>query len=380
MVVLAQTVLPQTAFDSFIIMSVVLAIVGTLFLAYDLLGRENGPLRWFTLVIICGLVSASVLGLVATIIQKLLNNTFDLNFMLQALVIGGLMGFFTVILLELPSSNTRPPIFSRKGSLIGLALGLSFSFVVVFIFRAHLYSALVMGVTCGMFASIWQRITWEPSNATLTAQGSWQFVSWDASNTAFVPLGSWQFVAWKPLHPKPHLFSHKGFLIGLLLGLIFSFVVFFTVSKDIIASLLESIPPGLTGGVLVSIWRYINWEAPHPKPHLFSRKGSLVGFVAGFVPWLMFQFAEGYSDFRNVTGAIAGLDAMIQIFLTLLIIGTFALANAAAGSIAQYILWKANKLPHRALGAFGLVLIVLATSLQSIEPLIDILSTTGTLK
>jgi len=130
----------------------------------------------------------------------------------------------------------------------------------------------------------------------------------------------------------------------------------------------------------VSIWRYINWEAPHPKPHLFSRKGSLVGFVAGFVPWLMFQFAEGYSDFRNVTGAIAGLDAMIQIFLTLLIIGTFALANAAAGSITQYILWKANKLPHRALGAFGLVLILFGTSLQSIEPLIDILNNTGTLK
>src|SRR5947209_15429924 len=172
MVVLAQTVLPQTAFDSFIIMSVVLAIVGTLFLAYDLLGRENGPLRWFTLVIICGLVSASVLALVATIIQKLLHNTFDLNFILQALVIGGLMGFFTVILLELPPSNARPPIFSRKGSLIGLALGLSCSFVVVFIFRAHLYSALFMGLTCGIFASIWQCITWDPSNSTLTAHGS----------------------------------------------------------------------------------------------------------------------------------------------------------------------------------------------------------------
>ena len=380
MVVLAQTVLPETAFDSFIIMSVVLAIVCTLFLAYDLLGRENGSLRWFTLVIICGLVSASVLGIVATIIRKLLDNAFDLNFTLQALVIGGLMGFFTVILLELPHSSARPPIFSRKGSLIGLALALSFSFVDFFILHADLYSALVMGVTCGTFASIWQRITWEPSSATLTEQGSWQFVPWEASNSASVPLGSWQFVAWKSPHPKPHLFSHKGFLIGLLLGLIFSFVVFFTVSKDIIASLIESIPPGLTGGVLVSIWRYINWEAPHPKPHLFSRKGSLVGFVAGFVPWLMFQFAEGYSDFRNVTGAIAGLDAMIQIFLTLLIIGTFALANAAAGSITQYILWKANKLPHRALGAFGLVLILFGTSLQSIEPLIDILSTTGTLK
>src|SRR5947209_12753674 len=154
MVVLAQTVLPQTAFDSFIIMSVVLAIVGTLFLAYDLLGRENGPLRWFTLVIICGLVSASVLGLVATIIRKLLDNAFDLNFTLQALVIGGLMGFFTVILLELPHSSARPPILSRKGSLIGLALALSSSFVPFVIFRADLYTAALRAATRAALRSL----------------------------------------------------------------------------------------------------------------------------------------------------------------------------------------------------------------------------------
>jgi len=51
MMILGQIALPQTTIDIFVIASVLLAIRGTLFLAYDLLGRENGPLRWFTLVI-----------------------------------------------------------------------------------------------------------------------------------------------------------------------------------------------------------------------------------------------------------------------------------------------------------------------------------------
>src|SRR5438045_2880224 len=64
MVVLAQVVLLPIVLDSFIIISVLLAIIGTLYLAYDLLGRQHGPLQWLTLVITCGLVSTFVLGLV----------------------------------------------------------------------------------------------------------------------------------------------------------------------------------------------------------------------------------------------------------------------------------------------------------------------------
>jgi hypothetical protein len=49
-----------------------------------------------------------------------------------------------------------------------------------------------------------------------------------------------------------------------------------------------------------------------------------------------------------------------------------ARANATAGSIAQYTLWRANSLPHRILGAFGLILILLATSLQGVQLMIDL--------
>src|SRR5437762_11715959 len=116
MVVLAQTVLPQTAFDGFIIMSVVLAIVGTLFLAYDLLGRENGPLRWFTLVMTCGLVSALIFVPVSMVDSFLLSHQWvNLAHTLPLTLAGGFMGFYTVILVELPPSTIKPPIFSWKG-------------------------------------------------------------------------------------------------------------------------------------------------------------------------------------------------------------------------------------------------------------------------
>jgi len=59
-VILAQIVLPPTDIGSFVIASVLLGIIGTLFLAYDLLRRENGPVRWFTLGLTCGLLRALV--------------------------------------------------------------------------------------------------------------------------------------------------------------------------------------------------------------------------------------------------------------------------------------------------------------------------------
>ena len=60
MVILAQIVFPLTERESFVIASVWLGITGTLFLAYGLPGRENGPVRWFTPGLTCGLIRAFV--------------------------------------------------------------------------------------------------------------------------------------------------------------------------------------------------------------------------------------------------------------------------------------------------------------------------------
>jgi hypothetical protein len=413
MMMLAQSVLPPLALHSFTLSGVLLATLGTIFLAYDLLGRENGPLRWFTLVMTCGIVSALIFVPVVTFVD-LLTNSVDVAFILTYILAGGLMGFYTVILVELPLSDTRPPLFSWKGGLIGLALVLLFWLLGVLAGPQYALPALTLGLACALLTSTWQRLTWDPAQAGEELSAS----------TPTSP-GTEQLVARKPAHPRPHVFSRKGFLFGLLLVFIMWFAVFFTVykdviaslfaslslalisgiicgswrfisrkrlvlgllfgfllgfafffsaNKDVIASLLESVPFALIAGVICGSWRFLNWEPPHPTPHLFSRKGFWSGLVAGFVPWLLYFLALLYPFLADYIGAIKGFEIMYSLCIALSEAGLFALANAVAGSIAQYTLWRANKLPHRTLGAIGLVLIVVALALQGVQPVIEILN------
>jgi len=371
--ILAQIDLPQTTIDIFVIASVLLAIIGTLFLAYDLLGRENGPLRWFTLVIICGLISALIIGTIVTIVSRIFNNTINLNLTLQFMLVGGLMGFYTVILIELPLSKSRPPIFSRVGSLLGLAFGITFAFVIRF-FSGELAAALSIGVPCAVITSIWQRITWEPSQDASNRRGIWQFFPWEEPSPSNPnPRGSWKFVDWEPPHPKPRLFSRNRFLLGLVSGFLCWFIISLIASKDITVALLESVPFALVCGVISGTWWFINWEPSHPRPQLFSRKGFWNGFVVGFVPWFILIVVEN-ALLQRYSGPGAGFEAMLTLSLFILVAGAIALATATAGSIAQYTLWRANRLPYRVLGAFGLVLIMIAFGLQSVQPVIDIIN------
>lgn len=156
MVVLAEIVLPPTAHDSFILKSVLLASVGTLYLASDLLGRQHGPLQWLTLLISCGLVSALVLSFVGTIVDLLQAQSFRGHATLQSLIVGGLIGVFTVVLVDFPTSWAKPPILSRRGSAVGLALGLIFFFTALLLLQGNLHVALVMGLTSAALASLRQ--------------------------------------------------------------------------------------------------------------------------------------------------------------------------------------------------------------------------------
>jgi len=347
MVILAHIVLPQVALDSLTITSILIAVVGTLYLAYDLLGRQHGPLQWLTLLITGGLVSALVLGSVGTILYLLMERSFSLPFTLQSLVIGGLMGVFTVALVDLPKSQAKPPIVSGKGGVIGLALGLLFFFTVYFILRAGVLPALAMGVTSAALASLWPYLTWDPSPS------------------------------------RPRVFSGKGFVIGWFLGFLLWLVLFFLLTKNIVLSVLASVPPALAFGGLLSLWRYIHWEASNPVPHVFSRKGFQVGFVIGYIPWLIFWLTQqNFSQLaqQQVIGLIVGLQAMGSMFILVILVGAFSLASAVAGSISQYMLWKANTLPLRLLGAIGLVLILLGFGLQAVPSVMDLISMMGTPK
>jgi hypothetical protein len=142
------------------------------------------------------------------------------------------------------------------------------------------------------------------------------------------------------------------------------------------------VPLAVVCGGLSGLWRFIHWEASTPQPHLFSRKGFLVGFVLGFILWLMYFMAQIYTGKAKPSGPglLEGLLDMAQILIFVVISGAFALANAAAGSISHYILWRANLLPLRLLGAIGLVLLLLGTSLQAVPAVLDLISLGGTPK
>ena len=375
MMIPAQIALPPLALHSFALISVVLVATGTLFLAYDLLGRENGPLRWFTLVITCGIISTLIFVPVVTVID-LLQGGFDLSYLFSLILVGGLMGFYTVILVELPPSASRPPIFSWIGCLLGLALALAFWLVGMLAGPQYALPALALGLACALLTSTWQRLTWEPTRAASTPPEFGQGVTGEApAASAPTKAATRQFEAWKPAHPKPHVFSRKAGVLGLLLGYLLWFAVFFSSNKDLGASLLASLPLALISGVISGTWRYINWEPAHPKPQLFSRKGFWTGLVAGFAPWFLFMIVKNYAEIPNFTGPLRGFALMIGVCELLFYAGLYALANAAAGSIAQYTLWRANILPHRTLGAIGLVLIIVAFAFQGVQPAIEILNT-----
>jgi hypothetical protein len=339
MLALAEIVLPPIVLDSILIIGVLMVIVGALYLAYDLLGRQHGPLQWLTLLITCGLISTLVLGVVAPTIRFFLVYNFDLAFTFQTMLIGGVMGVFTATLIDFPRSQARPSLVSWRGIGIGLGLGLLLFFVTFFLLGSPLMSSLVMGLTSATLAILWPSLIWNPSAS------------------------------------KPKVFSRKGLGMGLLLGLLFWFVFFFIASRDVVVALLVSVSFAVVCGVLISLWHFIHWEVSSPEPQVFSRKGLLVGFVIGYILWLTFQLAQNYAAFLDVSGPGAGFQLLWEIVLNLVfIVGGFALGNAAAGSISRYMLWKADALPIRTLGAVGLVLLLIGTGLQALPPLIDLIN------
>jgi len=347
MVVLAQIALPLVALDSITVASVLLAIVGTLYLAYDLLGRQHGPLQWLTLIITCGLVNALVLGFVGTLLYFLISHSFNFKVTLRTLAIGGLMGVFTVILVDFPKSQAKPGIVSRKQSAIGLTLGLLFFFTALFAGNdvhaaLDVRAALTMGVTCAALAILWPYLTWVPSPS------------------------------------RPQAFSRKGFVIGVLLGLLLWPAFFFLTSKNMVTSVLASIPLAFVCGGLIGLWRFIHWETSTPQHHIFSRKGFVIGFVIGFIPWLMFELIQQDFTHSPITGPLDVLLLMVTLLIIVIVVGVLSLASAVAGSISRYILWKADMLPLRFLGAVGLVLILLGFCLQAVPPVIDLINILGT--
>ena len=253
------------------------------------------------------------------------------------------MGVFTVVLVDFPKSQAKPRIVSPKGSAIGLVLGLLFFFTFLVLNPSHIVVlALIMGVTCLILTCLWPYLTWNPSLS------------------------------------RPHIFSRKGFVMGLLLGLLLWPVYFFLLTKDIVISVFTSIPLAFVCGGLIGLWRFIHWETSTPQHHVFSRRGFLIGFVIGFIPWLMFELIQQDFTGVSISGPLDYLVLIVTILIIVILVGVLSLASAVAGSISRYLLWKADMLPLRFLGAVGLVLILLGFCLQAVPPVIELINILGT--
>jgi hypothetical protein len=92
------------------------------------------------------------------------------------------------------------------------------------------------------------------------------------------------------------------------------------------------VPPwqAFVSGGIISLWRFIHWEEEtEPQSHVFSRKRFLVGFVIGFIPWLMSTLMANCAAFAqfHVTRRLASLQQIALLLLIVINAGILALAS-----------------------------------------------------
>lgn len=122
----------EIRFDNIAILATTLTVIGSMYLAYDLLGRQHGPLRWVSLFVTSGLVGAIILEPLAVVVATM----EDIPGALQILLIGIVVGSFTGILFAIPEDPRHPKIFSGRASISGGVLGVFFWLALLSIF-AH---------------------------------------------------------------------------------------------------------------------------------------------------------------------------------------------------------------------------------------------------
>src|SRR5947209_1945488 len=106
----------------------------------------------------------------------------------------------------------------------------------------------------------------------------------------------------------------------------------------------------------------------------------MIACVMGVITAVMYELMQ--QDFLSgvftINGLLDCLVLIVTILIIVIVVGVLSLASAVAGSISRYILWKADMLPLRFLGAVGLVLILLGFCLQAVPPVIELINILGT--
>lgn len=114
---------PAIRFDNIAALAAALTAIGSLYLAYDLLGRQHGPLRWIAIFVTSGLIGAITLEPAALVFAALEHNIPNA---FRTLLVGILLGAFSGVLFAIPEDPRHPHIFSGKASVVGGVLGVVF--------------------------------------------------------------------------------------------------------------------------------------------------------------------------------------------------------------------------------------------------------------
>ncbi len=277
--------------DDLIIVGGVFTIFGTLYLAYDLLGRRpHGPLAWLTLFISYWLLGIAILEPLSLVIvafasldQSQYNIQRDFGMALAIILLSGLIAACSSILVGIHSLASRPQKFSWKSFWVGGILGCIF---------------------------------------------------W------------WLFIAFLS---QAELSNERGL--------------------PIVRYVLTIISTGLGTAIVGGLRPLIAGPRENSVStiHLRSKRGCLTGMIAGggiiaapAFTITALNFRSGFTFWENIPYAIV-------LILICSIIG------GAAGIVARYLYWRIMNLKDFALGVFGLLLILFATVLQSMDPLSRIL-------
>lgn len=263
----------------------ILGILGSLFFAYDLMGRPGGLLRRLLQIGVPGLIGFIVLGSIAWLIGFLVAQA-DPSFTSSSVALFGLtfaalgasIGTFNGLFVDAPGAVVKRRFaYSLRDALTGFAALL-------------FYVALVLALWGLAFQIPLTEVT-VPVNVVpvLVMAGVGGVIAgfWRAINRSRNPSAS-----------RPRLFSGKGLLIGMGTGLILSFVALLALLEStalvestgavdattIIGLLIVALVTGLPGGGITGGFsRYIFWWANALPPRELEIIGVffiLLAFVA----------------------------------------------------------------------------------------------------
>lgn len=255
------------------IMGLLLGVVGSLYLTYDLLGRAQLVLRWFVRLMTPTLIGALILGGAGAIIYIQVYPTLDPGFgALLYATVGGIIGLFNGLFVN--PRVERPTLFSLRHSLVGLLvtplLVFTGEFPVVLAVNRPAELALRAALAAGIVGAV--------------AAGVWRFINHASARREHLPF-----------------LSARGAIIGFGAAAVFGFAIFFFINATFGVAIDVSARGALravffiapAGALIGSISRYVFWWADALPGYRLGAIGvmlTLIGFTVQLIEPLIRLF------------------------------------------------------------------------------------------